>query len=291
MNKFGFVILHYQTVDETLRCIESVRTMIENADYEIIVVDNGSPNHSGQLIREKYLSVKNLNVIISSSNEGFARGNNIGFAYARDILQCNFIILLNNDTEIVEKNFTEIIEKEYQISHCAVIGPTILKNGVETLDNPGRKEPFRETKLRLFIRMNQMLLFLSYLHADLLFGKIFELYVSGNKKREMMHTGERQEDVALHGCCLILTPEFTANENGLDPRTFMYMEEDILYEKMHRKKMKMVYLPELRIEHREASATREKFKKDYEKRRFVYRNTIRSARVLQMIKKEVCKYV
>lgn len=286
MNKFGFVILHYQTVDETLKCIESIRKMINNVKHEIIVVDNGSPNHSGQFIREKYLSEKNISVIISDSNEGFARGNNMGFAYARDVLHCNFIILLNNDTEIVQRNFTNIIEHEYETSRCAVIGPEILKNGSETLDNPGRKEPFQETKLRLFIAMNQMLLFLSYLHADLLPNRVFETYVSRSKKKGMTYARERQEDVALHGCCLVFTPEFIINERGLDPRTFMYMEEDILYEKMHRKRMKMVYLPELKIEHHEAVATKETFQRNYKKRRFIYRNTIQSARILQICKNE-----
>ena len=42
---------------------------------------------------------------------GFARGNNVGFAYAKEELNSDFIILCNSDTEVLEENFCSEIEK------------------------------------------------------------------------------------------------------------------------------------------------------------------------------------
>lgn len=280
MKKFGFVILHYQIMEETLKCIDSIQKYLNKEEYEIIIVDNGSPNKTGRILKEKFDSIENINVIISEENEGFARGNNIGFSFAKSVLKCDFIVLLNNDTRMIQYDFMDIIIREYSESRCAVIGPRIVKNGVETLENPVRRSPFKKGRLYLFICFNQLLLILSYVNMDMPLGKFFALYVGFSINRNSRYAKERQEDVALHGCCLILTPEFIRQESGLEPRTFMYMEEDILYEKMHRKGMKTIYLPELQIEHRGGIATKSLFQKERSRRQFFYRNTIKSAKIL-----------
>ena len=125
------------------------------------------------------------------------------------------------------------------------------------------------------------------MHVDELLEQIFQKYVAVKKKKQKINMLKRQEDVALHGCCLIFTPTFINKEEGLDPRTYMYLEEDLLYEKMHNNGMKMAYLPELRIEHKEAGSTNKVFKNSVVKRRFIYINRIRSGRVLRKYKREI----
>lgn len=285
MGRFGFVILHYQTIDYTIQCINSIIKKNQNSEYYIIIVDNNSPNKSGEILKEKFKEQKNISVLINKKNLGFARGNNTGYRYAKDVLKCDFIIFLNNDTLVLQKDFCELISGEFQRSRCAVIGPMILKNGVETGDNPRRREPFKLWKLLLYIVLNYVMFILSYVALDKKVFQMFDCYVMKQKKKNVVMTG-REENVALHGCCLICTPIFLENMEGLDPRTFMYMEEDILYEQILMKSLKMVYLPTLKIEHLEGIATNEHFKKETSRRRFVYKNTIKSAKVLLKIKFE-----
>ena len=43
--KTTFVILHYITIDNTLKCINSIEKMCGQSDnYNIVVVNNASPN-------------------------------------------------------------------------------------------------------------------------------------------------------------------------------------------------------------------------------------------------------
>lgn len=60
-------------------------------DFEVVVVDNGSTDGSGGLIRRDFPWVK---VISLEANTGFARGNNIGFEGSSS----EFVATLNNDT-------------------------------------------------------------------------------------------------------------------------------------------------------------------------------------------------
>ena len=285
MSKFGFIILHYQTIEETKNCIASIQKCLTDENYVIIVVDNASPDGTGKRLLDQYSEDIRVKVLLNNENLGYARGNNVGFSYAKNVLKCDYITLLNSDTVMIQKEFCKIIEKEYLDSHCAVMGPLILKNGKETINNPGRRKPFSKGMLIMFIWMNKLLWVLSFCCLDLILAKLFDLYVMLNKKIQTVEDVGRVENVALHGCCLVLTPLFIDNEDGLDPRTYMYLEEDILYEKMRMKHLTMVYLPELKIEHIEEVTTTKSFGNKRYKRRFIYKNMIHSGYVLLQIKK------
>ena len=51
---YAFVILHYLTYKDTVECVESILENITNAEYSIIIVDNGSNNESGDQLQKKY---------------------------------------------------------------------------------------------------------------------------------------------------------------------------------------------------------------------------------------------
>ena len=124
-SKIGYVVLHYNTVDETILCVESIVEKNKNVPYEIIVVDNASPNKSGEELVKKYAGT-NVHVIVNDKNLGFAAGNNIGFRYAKYELGCEYICLLNNDTLLITDNFAEAVMNKYSSVPFWVLGPDIV---------------------------------------------------------------------------------------------------------------------------------------------------------------------
>ena len=44
MKKMVFVVLHYLTTDDTVECVSSIRRCCADGEYQIIIVDNASPN-------------------------------------------------------------------------------------------------------------------------------------------------------------------------------------------------------------------------------------------------------
>ena len=102
---FGFVILHYCSINETINCIESIQSKIDNDNYYIVIVDNGSPNNTGKELEQQYANNRHCVVLLNKDNLGFARGNNVGFRYAKFILNCNYICMLKSDTKLISDNF------------------------------------------------------------------------------------------------------------------------------------------------------------------------------------------
>jgi GT2 family glycosyltransferase len=88
---------------------------------EIIVVDNGSSDGSGERIREEFPFAAHLQ---NATNEGFTGGNNTGIAYAL-AHGCVHVLLLNNDT-IVTPGFIEpLVERLEKQSDIGAVGGKI----------------------------------------------------------------------------------------------------------------------------------------------------------------------
>ena len=121
--KFVFVILNYITENDTIECVDSIINNCKENNFEIVIVDNDSPNKSGINLKNRYKDKKLIHVIISKKNLGFANGNNLGFKYAKEKLNPDFIILCNSDTQVLYNDFCEKIEKKYNEIKFAVLGP------------------------------------------------------------------------------------------------------------------------------------------------------------------------
>lgn len=93
MKLTSIVSVNYNQPEVTLAFLESVKINTKNDHIEVILVDNGcKEDHSAS-----FLAVfPELIYIRSSKNLGFAGGNNLGIKAAKG----NFLLLLNNDTEI-----------------------------------------------------------------------------------------------------------------------------------------------------------------------------------------------
>ena len=127
MKKVNYIILHYQVIADTIECVESIiKLQDKDIEQKIIIVDNCSPNKSGEVLKEKYADSLNVIVILSETNLGFAKGNNLGCNFAIDNYEPDFLVVLNNDIIINQKDFENKII-DLKISHnFDVLGPDII---------------------------------------------------------------------------------------------------------------------------------------------------------------------
>ncbi|MDB8558257.1 glycosyltransferase family 2 protein [Turicibacter sanguinis] len=253
MAKHAFVILHYNNYLDTIECIDSIINNINHKNYHIVVVDNQSPNNSGKILLSKYFNHNKVTVILSDKNLGFAKGNNLGFEYAKKKLNSDFIILINNDTEIHQEDFLKKIEKKYEMHSFAVLGPDII-----TLDNihqnPQKLIGYNMKAIVFQIIRYCTLLVLNILNLEHTIRKFIS-----NKKYEkdvsLIEWNKEQINVQLHGSCLIFSGEYIKLFDGLYDGTFMYLEEDILFYLCKKFNLKTVYSPEVQITHKEDLST------------------------------------
>lgn len=109
------MIVNLNRRDLLARCLESLWKQTY-ADFEVIVVDNGSHDGSVQFLHG--LRNPRLRVVALPENKGFAGGCNAGIAVA----QARYIATLNNDAEVDANWLRELvdgIESDPSIGMCA----------------------------------------------------------------------------------------------------------------------------------------------------------------------------
>ena len=100
--RISVISVNYNGYSLTCAMIDSLRRHV-TTPLEIVIVDNGSARDEAAPLRKRYPDVK---VLRSERNLGFAGGNNLGFAAATG----DYLLLLNNDTEVTEDTLHYLCE-------------------------------------------------------------------------------------------------------------------------------------------------------------------------------------
>lgn len=264
---FAFVILHYCSESDTTTCMDTVRQFAP--DCPVVIADNASPDGSGRRLLEKYRDDPRTTVILNPENGGYSAGNNIGIRYARTKLKADFVTVLNPDTRMIQPDFTARILAEYAHSRFAVLGPRVLDPSGRNDSSPLRDGESCSVSVLRRIRLSRRrqyckaLLGLSGFHPFAGRNRVQRYKAPADSQEQIQKqppdTLRRQTDVQLHGCCLIFSPEYFRYFPGFEERTFMYGEETILKMNLKRAGLHTVYLPELKIFHRETAASERNF--------------------------------
>lgn len=277
--KISFVILHYITLNDTIECIESILNNIEYDNYNIIIVDNGSPNNTGVKLQELYKENDKITIILNEENIGFAKGNNLGFEFAKHNKKSDFIVMINNDTIIEQKDFCNKIVDIYIKNKFDIAGPSIISLVDKKNQNPISVQFKNIDDVKNKINKLRILLILNYIGFDVMFQKIKLRLIGEKNKRSNL------DDYQLHGSCLIFSSKYINNYDGIYNETFMYCEEDILKFISIRDNLNIKYLHEIKIFHKEDSSTNAEFTKENIKRRFYYKHSIDSCKLLYKLMK------
>lgn len=294
MYHISFVILHYLSFAVTSACIDSICASYPQTDtisWQIIVVDNASPNDSFEQLRRKYHDVSHITLLHSDQNLGFAKGNNLGYRYALEHFQSDFVIIANNDTEFLQSGFLQTMIQTYELHDCALIGPDILNiNGYH--QNPYRPHPITDKQLSRWLRNRR--LWLVFLRMDnwLHLSEHISFFRTFYQKRALAGMPldtwkEAADNVVLQGACIIFTPLYIKKfpQNAFYPGTYMYCEEDILAYFCAENHLGTHYTPGLQILHRDSASTSLSHASQREKDLFLTKNMIRSLKVFRRLRR------
>lgn len=138
----SIIIVNYNTCKITCDCIESVLKQTKNINFEIIVVDNNSSDHSREVIPQKY---PNVEFIQSEVNSGFGAANNLGAKYAKG----KYLFLLNSDTLLLNnavKLFADFAENNIKDE---ILGTYLLDRKGNVINSGGDLED----RIHIYVRM------------------------------------------------------------------------------------------------------------------------------------------
>jgi GT2 family glycosyltransferase len=109
----------YDGVEQTRRCLESVRGSSSRTAFELVVVDDASPRAQIGAGLDALARDGHITLLRNAKNEGFVRSVNRGMALhpERDV------ILLNSDTEVANDWLDRLIEAAQSAADIATVTP------------------------------------------------------------------------------------------------------------------------------------------------------------------------
>ena len=262
--KIAVVILNWNSSEDTLECLESLR-QIAYSNYSIIIVDNASSDDSLKRIRKycrgeievkssffKYsrrnkpvetieytkeesekteLNFRDITLIKNDKNYGFAEGNNIGIRYGLNDLDLDYILLLNNDT-VVDHNFLgELIKISESNPHIGFVSPKIY---YYDFNNKQNVINFAGGSINMFKGQSQSI---GVNEVD-------------NGQYDQIKTVEYGE-----GSCLLIKREVLEKIGLFDTKYFAYWEEADLCTRGNKAGYRSVYVPKAKIWHKVSAST------------------------------------
>ncbi len=136
MGMIGFVILNYKAYEEAAACAVSILKTQTYPDIQIVIVDNGSGNDSVEQLKARFCGEERVHIIAAEKNLGFAQGNNLGIAYAREHFAPDFVVAANSDIIFEQPDYCQKLFEIYRRKPFAVLGGDIIDESRTQHFNP-----------------------------------------------------------------------------------------------------------------------------------------------------------
>ncbi|MPS73128.1 MAG: glycosyltransferase family 2 protein [Chryseobacterium sp.] len=226
--KLSVIIVHYQVGGLLKNCILSIQKYFHGFEYEIIVVDNASPDTKW---KELITEFPDVNFIESKENLGFSKANNIGVKAAKG----EYVYILNPDTEIEGDYFKEILDFADSQKNIGAIGLRM---------HNARGEFLPESKRSVPALINS-------------FEKLFTKLRDDSKTYYRNDVDEFgiAEVAVMTGANLLMKKSVYEEVGGFDERYFMYGEDIDLCYTILRKGYRNFYYGKYSILHYKGEST------------------------------------
>lgn len=210
-HKVAVILVNWNSLQYTIDCIESLQ-QVTYRNFDIIVVDNGSTDGSGEKIKEKFSTIL---LITSEQNLGFTGGNNLALEFA--IRHGYFYsLLLNNDT-FVDPGFLEVLV-------------TYMDNHPDT----GIIQP------KIYFHHNRSLLWNAGSYYNSWLGRA---YTKGYQQPSSADTEQIKEVDWITGCAFFTRNDILKESGLLADNLFIYFEDVDLSFRIRSEGYKLIYHP------------------------------------------------
>lgn len=229
----SIIIVNYKNYELTNKCIDSViSSMYSVKDYEIIVIDNDSPNESYEEICKKFGDINNISVIKNSSNAGFGAANNLGAKEAKG----EYVLFLNPDILIVDNAIEKMLEKIKKDNSIGLLSAKLLN-----ADNSLQYSCRRILPLKKFLLCRTPF-------SKLASSKTKDKYNFEYLMKDFNHNLSNEVEWVM-GACMLMRRDFFFDIGMFSKEYFMYFEDVDLCYKVRRAGKKVYYLADAKLIH------------------------------------------
>lgn len=225
--QLSIVIVSWNVRELLKVCLTSIDSSLNSSAWawEVIVVDGASEDGTQEMVRTEFPWVR---LIECQENVGFPRGNNIGINQANG----HFVLLLNPDTQVVNKALLKMVTFMEIQADIGILGPRLL-NPDGSLQSSRRRFPS---------------LLVGFFESTW-----FESLAPESVLRRYYATDLPDDEVVdvdwLVGACLLTQKDVIEQVGLLDEEYFMYSEELDWCRRIKEAGWRIVYYPQVEIIH------------------------------------------
>ncbi len=198
--------------------LEKLLPTVEKTTYpnkEILVVNNGSTDNSGQFLKKNY---PNVRVVEVKKNRGYAGANNFGVKFAKG----KYILFLNNDTQVTPSFLEPLVERMEKDNTVGAVQPQIR----------------HMVKKDVIDSIGSLFTFTGFLYH---YG-YFQSYKERKYQKEL-------SVYSVKGACFLMSKEDYIDLGGIDESFVTYVEESDLCHRILLSGKKIVYVPKSVVYH------------------------------------------
>lgn len=206
----SIIIVTYNSQKYISDCLKTV-FKTDYKHYEVIVVDNKSSDSSIKIVSE----FKNVRLVISDKNLGYAGGNNLGAKYAKG----KYLIVLNPDTQVSKNWLQPLVDIIKTKSDIAICQPKIMLLAKQNCINLTGK----------------LTHYLGFEYGDNYLAKDIDLPL--------------QEITSVSGSAFLINSSVFKKIHGFDNDFFMYYEDGDLSWRIRSLGLKILLVPQSVVYH------------------------------------------
>jgi len=208
-------------------CLQSIEANTHTTQHEIIVVDNNSQDGTVEMLRSEFPSVC---LIVNETNLGFAQPVNQAIRQS----QGRYILLLNNDTLVLEHALDQLVAFADAHPAIGICGPKVLN----------RDGSLQKQCRRSFATPWDLFCYFSGLSTIFPKSSLFARYLMTYKGENEIHSVD-----AISGSCMLIRREVLDQIGLFDERFFAYQEDADFCFRAKRAGWQIYYYPPAQIIH------------------------------------------
>ncbi|MDF2883431.1 MAG: glycosyl transferase family 2 [Clostridiaceae bacterium] len=237
--RLSIIIVNYNAEKLLLDCVKSIYNSNNSTSLEVIIVDNDSKDNSRSLITSEYPHVQ---WVQNKDNVGFAKANN----QAMKISKGEYIMLLNNDTVVLDKALDKLVQFLDKNPETAAVGPRILNADMSLQLSCRRGLPNAVNSFGYFLKLYKVL------PNNKALGGYAMTYISDKISHEVE---------CLSGAAMVVRKSVVDKIGGLDENFFMHFEDVDFCLRIGKLGYKLFYVHDSEIIHLKGQSSKLRSKK------------------------------
>jgi GT2 family glycosyltransferase len=233
--ELSIICVNWNSVDYLRECIASVYEHTHGISFEIIVVDNASPQQGVDSLKQQF---PELTIIKNEKNVGFAGANNVGFRHSAGA----YVLLLNPDTKLISPAINMMLAHMKCLPDAGIVGCKLLNTDLSV----------QLTAIQKFPTILNQVFDLEYLQLRWPHCRLWEIGPLFSKDTKLIKVE------VISGACMLLRRQVFEQVGMFSEDYFMYAEDIDLNYKVKRAGFTNYYVGEaVMIHHGGKSSSRQ----------------------------------